>query len=548
MRLLCLVLVLGGGCLGIRPRGVRVELASLYNPGAEFSCFDGSGSIPFIQVNDDYCDCDDGSDEPGTSACPEGKFYCENKGHKSLIIPSSRVNDGICDCCDGSDEWEAGTLCQNTCMEAGRAAREEAAARAKIALEGFNLKQSMAEEGRRVYDEKSVEVIEKEKRQAALEAERDVKKQAKENAEGPEKEALDFYRQIEEEERKKEEELEQRKRDYAAEETFFSLDSDQDGSVTVAELMKRPELDTNKDGEVSEEEAKFFISGGDAFDLETFKLTGYVLLKPYLDLHAEAAANAAAEEVVTLAPEENYDIPEPETYDHTEAPATEVKYNERGETIEYTPEYDEDDEEKDDEDEDDYEAPEDDDDHAGHEDDEEKAPEEEVKEEPKYDAQTQHLINAANAARKAYDDIDSELRDVKREIINLKKVVELDYGENHEFGPLHGQCFEYTDNEYTYKMCAFDYCSQRGKHGGSETRLGNWEEWKGPEGDRYSKMKFSGGQGCWNGPARSSLIHVECGTDNQLTAVSEPNRCEYEMKFTTPAACRKPEPLPHDEL
>ena len=96
----------------VRPRGVRVELASLYDPGQEFSCFDGSNTIPFIQVNDDYCDCDvsvgglsnylilkinrfahfqDGSDEPGTSACPEGKFYCENKGHKPLTLPSSRL-------------------------------------------------------------------------------------------------------------------------------------------------------------------------------------------------------------------------------------------------------------------------------------------------------------------------------------------------------------------------------------------------------------------------------------------------------------------------
>lgn len=32
----------------------------------------------------------------GTSACPNGKFYCRNAGHAPLFMFSSRVNDGIC--------------------------------------------------------------------------------------------------------------------------------------------------------------------------------------------------------------------------------------------------------------------------------------------------------------------------------------------------------------------------------------------------------------------------------------------------------------------
>ena len=35
----------------------------------------------------------DGSDEPGTSACNNGKFYCENSGHRSQLLVSSRVGD-----------------------------------------------------------------------------------------------------------------------------------------------------------------------------------------------------------------------------------------------------------------------------------------------------------------------------------------------------------------------------------------------------------------------------------------------------------------------
>ena len=38
----------------------------------------------------------DGSDEPGTSACMNSSFACENLGYIVQMVPSSRVNDGIC--------------------------------------------------------------------------------------------------------------------------------------------------------------------------------------------------------------------------------------------------------------------------------------------------------------------------------------------------------------------------------------------------------------------------------------------------------------------
>lgn len=64
----------------------------------QFRCLDGSRSIPHSAVNDDYCDCPDGSDEPGTSACENSsiRFYCKNEGHIPGSVRSSRVNDGIC--------------------------------------------------------------------------------------------------------------------------------------------------------------------------------------------------------------------------------------------------------------------------------------------------------------------------------------------------------------------------------------------------------------------------------------------------------------------
>lgn len=76
--------------------GVFFAEAPLYDPEKPFKCFDGTRTLDFSVVNDDYCDCSDGSDEPGTSACPNSYFHCTNAGHTPLNIPSSRVNDGIC--------------------------------------------------------------------------------------------------------------------------------------------------------------------------------------------------------------------------------------------------------------------------------------------------------------------------------------------------------------------------------------------------------------------------------------------------------------------
>ena len=70
----------------VRPRGVRPDLATFYDPSRDFQCLDGSTTITFEQVNDDYCDCRDGSDEPGTSACPNANFYCPNRGFKPSLV------------------------------------------------------------------------------------------------------------------------------------------------------------------------------------------------------------------------------------------------------------------------------------------------------------------------------------------------------------------------------------------------------------------------------------------------------------------------------
>ena len=89
-----------------------VEDPDLYS-AQSFDWKDGQASIPIYFVNDNFWDCNDGSDEPGTSACGNVEFYCKNPGFRGDYIATSKVDDGVCDCWDGSDENSG--ECPNAC-------------------------------------------------------------------------------------------------------------------------------------------------------------------------------------------------------------------------------------------------------------------------------------------------------------------------------------------------------------------------------------------------------------------------------------------------
>lgn len=161
-------------------------------------------------------------------------------------------------------------------------------------------------------------------------------------------------------------------------------------------------------------------------------------------------------------------------------------------------------------------------------------------------------MEQATAARNEYNEAEKSIRDVESEINNIEEYLQLDFGPDEEFATLKEQCFEYTDHEYIYKLCPFEKTVQQPKSSTVETRLGAWGNWVGPDDNKYEAMLYDKGQSCWNGPQRSTKVRVSCGSENKITGVSEPNRCEYEFDFTTPAACREltsynEEDL-HDEL
>ncbi|ENN75729.1 hypothetical protein HUJ04_006358 [Dendroctonus ponderosae] len=486
-------------------RGISTSRVGFYDPELGFTCLDGSKTIPFTQVNDDYCDCSDGSDEPGTSACPHGSFYCFNVGHKPQVIPSYRVNDGICDCCDGSDEYFEDHNCTNDCLRMGKEARENAARWAVLFNAGKQLRADLSQEGQKIKNEKQQKLNKLRINQEEAEKIKAEREQIKIQAEEAENKALEYYRELEEEHKKKKEELEAERSTEQALEYFKKLDSNGDNLIEVAEIQSRQTFDRDRNGEVSAEEAKLFLSNQESVDQETFIERTWKLMKPFVERESGMYQSAGEAE----------SVPEHE----------------------------------------DSEQPEDEEEHED--DEEEEEPEQSVgTQEPEnvpYDEETTKLVETATIARNQYSESEKDVRTITDEITRLEDSLKKDFGVEEEFASLEGQCFDYQDHEYIYKLCPFEKTLQIPKSNSMETNLGRWSRWDGAESNLYSKMLYENGQNCWNGPNRSTKVSLFCGTENKITSVAEPNRCEYAFEFETPAACYDPSNQEsqsdvHDEL
>lgn len=512
------------GSQAIHIRGIPVSKSSLYPPDRDFECLDGSLLIPFTYVNDNYCDCGDGSDEPGTSACRNGSFFCKNIGHESAYIPSTWVNDGVCDCCDGSDEYSSNKQCVNNCHDLGREARLEAQKAEELKKEGNKIRLEMVAKGKQIKSEEQVQLmklwVDYEEATRTKKEKEILKKQAEER----ESIALEKYKPAEPEQNQQEETTEEEEISQSEAEDYFKmLDSDSSGTVTIAELQTRITFDSNHDGTVSEEEAMFFLGNRKEVSLQEFIETVWGNIKPFVML----------EQGIFKRPEYKEEVKDQETTEDQD------KEEQSGP---------EDEEEVADDAATEGEAEGEAEGGEGEGEDEKEAEEQEP--EVQYDEETQAIIDEATSARERYQAAEEAVNNLNSEIKRLEEKISRDYGQEGEFASLDGECFEYSDLEYVYSLCMFGKASQRSKSGGSDVSLGHWVEWAGPKGNEYSKMKYDKGLTCWNGPARSTMVTLLCGKENKLISVSEPSRCEYAMEFATPALCNpSAEPQDtHDEL
>ncbi|XP_062016216.1 glucosidase 2 subunit beta isoform X2 [Rosa rugosa] len=577
--------------------GIAPEDEKYYKSSEVIKCKDGSKKFSRAQLNDDFCDCSDGTDEPGTSACPGGKFYCRNVGHAPLQLFSSRVNDGICDCCDGSDEYDGKVSCPNTCWEAGKVARDKLKKKIATYQEGVAIRKQEVEQAKVAMAKDEAELSKLQSDQKTLKR---LVEQLRERKEQIEK--------AEERERLQKEKEEQEKKE-AEEKAKQENSGGEDQEKTKAEEeAKKEKSEDVEDGSAEDKpiESQHDDNVGNLDDSHSYqeavkqKKESVATSEPDFDGGSKVPhdeGDDASENTESLSKEElgrlvasrwtgedttkesgEVDVTKDSDHeDHEELPKETHDEQSDG----YASETDDDNQKYDDEDHED-EA----DDDFGVEDHSDSGSS------YKYESDTDsdlsdvttlsnpswlekiqntvrnilHVVNIfqtpvnqseAASVRKEYDESSAKLSKIESRISSLTQKLKHDFGPDKEFYSFYGRCFESKQNKYVYKVCPYKQASQEEGH--STTRLGSWDKFE----DSYKVMIFANGDKCWNGPDRSLKVRLRCGLKNEVADVDEPSRCEYVALLSTPAICleeklqelqhkldlmNKEQPHAHDEL
>ncbi|KAF8247762.1 hypothetical protein K440DRAFT_628334 [Wilcoxina mikolae CBS 423.85] len=511
------------------PRGVSPEDAKLYAPSASqsFTCLTHpSIQIPFSRVNDDFCDCPDGSDEPGTSACaglPHKNvsipgFYCRNTGHAPAFLPLSRVNDGICDydiCCDGSDEYlgVGGVNCPSKCKEIGTAARKMAAER--------NARKS---KGSKARDEliKKAAVLRKEIEDNV--AVTRVKIQATEINVQKLQQKL---KEIEEQERNRvfHDPKPESKASVVAklakakvEELKSHIEKLQNQRDNAEQRLEKTEailsvLKVDYNPNFNDEGVKRAVRAWEEYQADPLTATERNKAE---DRDLQATITADDIDWDDLAKED--EIPEFNQFTRYLPPSArtwlDTKLQEFRQFL--------------------------------------------VANSLLAPKPVGNESAAVTAARATLSTAESELSSNKQHIETLEKDISLQLGPSDVFRPLKGTCISREFGEYKYEVCFMDKAYQISRKDNSKTSLGSFERiemaddsstneakgvfetsWEESHEEPLSGMslKYENGQQCWNGPKRSVEVQLYCCAENEIRSVVEAEKCVYRFEVGTPAVC-----------
>ncbi|EME41644.1 hypothetical protein DOTSEDRAFT_112811, partial [Dothistroma septosporum NZE10] len=520
------------------PRGVGPEFVKFYENISAFTCLSNPKiQIPASRVNDDYCDCPDGSDEPGTAACaylsdlspqtPATKgdgqpalpgFYCQNKGHIPSYVPFTNVNDGVCDyelCCDGSEEYQAVRgKCKNKCDEIGKEWRKHDEARQKAATNAFKKRNELVKEAARL--RQSVKDRLQSLNTEIEGGEIKVKQMEQELSDIQKKEAGKIMTnsggpggklgQLVELGKSRMEEL--RKHLIS---TRSDLTMKNERLQQLERILKTFHEEYNPN--FNDEGVKRAVKAWE----------DYIASNP-----TGSDANAAAErdlDEITKTDEENGlnwdEYVEAEVEDETAVLYSFTSYLPASLRLWV---------------------------------------------DDQYRNFRQSLIDngiladtgsgsageshKVKDARSRLESAKKDLEKQQKDIAEHREDLEKDFGPDDVFRALKGQCVEKDSGEYTYEVCFLDKTTQKPKKGGGHTNMGNFvrvekvtvgeelpADGKGlGTGERYA-MKHENGQHCWNGPNRATTVILACAEENEIWKIMEEEKCIYRMEVGTPAVC-----------
>ncbi|KAM3086798.1 hypothetical protein ACMFMG_000920 [Clarireedia jacksonii] len=531
-----------------RPRGVGPEFAKFYKSTDKFTCLSNpSITIEVSKINDDYCDCPDGSDEPGTAACtylselspPQPLsgttaagpgaynttvalpgYYCKNKGHIPGYVPFTYVNDGVCDyelCCDGSDEWEGvgGIKCEDKCKEIGKEWRRLDEIKTRNAMKAAKRREELVKEAQalRAGIEMSISRVQLEIK----------------TLEGKEEELKKKYEEVERKERGRVVKGEG-KISKAAILAVMAKNRVEELRESVLSLVQKRSALKKKVEELEAILSTFKEEYNPNFNDEGVKRA----VKAWEDYAAKKDAdgqdNAAEErDLEDIAKAENDGIEWEDWEKAEEESDVEALYK----FEEYLP-----------------------------------VSIREWVHQKLTDLRillVENGILADNAnsgseskavidARTAYQSVSDDLGIKQKTLGDSQSDLEKDYGPDDVFRALKGTCVSKDSGEYDYELCWLEKTSQKSKKGGGNTGMGNFvrfgrmevDEEVGADGKGLGKgermtLVFENGQHCWNGPSRATTVVLACAEQDEIWKVVEQEKCIYRMDVGTPAACEKVE-------
>ncbi|KAF6798818.1 glucosidase 2 subunit beta precursor [Colletotrichum sojae] len=538
------------------PRGVGPEFAKFFESKESFSCISNPEvKLSLKQINDNTCDCPDGSDEPGTAACayldplspPQPfagsatgttnttnalpGFWCSNVGHIGAYVPFMFVNDGHCDhdiCCDGTEEYGkvGGVKCENKCNEIGKEYRRVEAERNAAIEKAAKRRRTMAKESREL------------RRRVAAKAD-----SLKEEVKTLEAKKEELETKLQETERAERGKVVQGEGSGGKLGNLVSLAKGriQELRETLEDVVAQRDELRNKVTELEGILSRFKEEYNPNFNDEGVKRA----VKGWEDYAANSANEPKSDDLeadikeVLVEDNESSGINWKE-FEEEEGTDTDILYNFEA----YLPE-----------------------------------PLREFLH-GKINALRVWLIEnglmadnvkpgvesrLVTAARDAFNAANNDLNEKRRQLEIEEKDLEKDYGTDDIFRVLRDKCVSTEAGEYEYELCWMDKTNQKSKKGHGSTNMGNFvridremaDDEERTDGKSLGKgmrmvMRYENGQGCWNGPQRRTDVWLACSETEELWKVSESEKCVYKMEVGTPAACDEllepPQPKSKDEL